>query len=68
MSLTLGPLSDVSFGCFAEQTVKIRGKEKRKHRDVLFILPADLVEPQKTAASTGSVYGVIYGVSPRFFK
>ena len=44
------PLGDVPFACFAQQTLKMRGKNKSKHPDVLFILSPDLVEPQKTAA------------------
>ena len=44
------PLSDASFSCFAEQPLNMRGKNKRKHPDVLFILTADLIEPEEAAA------------------
>jgi hypothetical protein len=36
--------------CLTEQTLKMRGKDKREHAYMLFVLPTDLVEPQKTAA------------------
>jgi hypothetical protein len=43
-------LGDMPLACLTEQTFKMRGKDKREHPDVLFILATDLVEPVKAAA------------------